>query len=376
MSQRTDRVDELLRQEIGALLAKEVADPRIGFATITKVETSPDLGHAKVWVSVIGGKADRDETLRALQQAMGYVRHELGRRLRIRRIPELHVRLDDSAETATRVMYVLNELEAGTDPLEIAPFEESLPDPGPPAAPRGRHRRPGGRGVPASAEAAAAATAGAPRQARDRPDERPSRRRAAAASRASAASPRRQAVIGQVRATATDDRPPSISTPWPRDAVPDEVVARLRAAREVLAVGHENPDADTLGATLAVCRLVEAIGGRATAVFSDAPPAAYAFMPDLDRIHADPDPGRRLRPARAVRLRDGRARRRRRRSGIPELFRDAAAGSSSTTTPRTTPGGRGTGSTRTPPRRARWSRCSRSGSACRSGPPTARWRPS
>ncbi len=77
-----------------------------------------------------------------------------------------------------------------------------------------------------------------------------------------------------------------------RDAVPDEVVARLRAAREVLAVGHENPDADTLGATLAVCRLVEAIGGRATAVFSDAPPAAYAFMPDLDRIHADPDPGR------------------------------------------------------------------------------------
>jgi bifunctional oligoribonuclease and PAP phosphatase NrnA len=76
------------------------------------------------------------------------------------------------------------------------------------------------------------------------------------------------------------------------EAVPDEVVARLRAAREVLAVGHENPDADTLGATLAVCRLVEAIGGRATPVFSDAPPATYAFMPDVDRIHADPDPGR------------------------------------------------------------------------------------
>ena len=52
------------------------------------------------------------------------------------------------------------------------------------------------------------------------------------------------------------------------DAVPDEVVARLRQAREVLAVGHENPDADTLGATLALCRVVEAIGGRATAVFS------------------------------------------------------------------------------------------------------------
>ncbi len=75
-----------------------------------------------------------------------------------------------------------------------------------------------------------------------------------------------------------------------RDAVPDEVVARLRGARQVLAVGHENPDADTLGATLAVCRLVEALGGRATAVFSDAPPPLYAFIPDVERVHPDPDP--------------------------------------------------------------------------------------
>ena len=83
MSQRTERVDELLRQEIGALLAKDVADPRIGFATITDVETTPDLRHAKVWVSVIGERGDRDETLRALRAAMPFIRHELGRRLRI-----------------------------------------------------------------------------------------------------------------------------------------------------------------------------------------------------------------------------------------------------------------------------------------------------
>jgi ribosome-binding factor A len=129
MSQRTDRVDELLREEIGALLAKEVADPRIGFATITDVETSPDLRHAKVWVSVIGERADRDETVRALQQAMGFVRHELGRRLRIKRIPELHVRLDDSAERGTRVLHLLHELEAGVDPEAIAPPDDSLPTP-------------------------------------------------------------------------------------------------------------------------------------------------------------------------------------------------------------------------------------------------------
>ena len=129
MSQRTDRVDELLRQEIGALLAKEVADPRIGFATITDVETSPDLRHAKVWVSVIGQKADRDETLRALSDAMPFIRHELGRRLRIRRIPDLHVRLDDSAERGTRVLHLLHELEVGTDPEAIEPVNESLPTP-------------------------------------------------------------------------------------------------------------------------------------------------------------------------------------------------------------------------------------------------------
>src|SRR4051795_934641 len=131
MTQRTERVDELLRQEIGQILAKEVADPRIGFATITDVETAPDLRHAKVWVSVIGAKADRDETLRALGQAMPFIRRELGRRLRIKRIPELHVRLDDSAERGTRVLHLLQELEAGVEPDAIGPINESLPTPVP-----------------------------------------------------------------------------------------------------------------------------------------------------------------------------------------------------------------------------------------------------
>jgi ribosome-binding factor A len=129
MSQRTDRVDELLRQEIGTLLAKELADPRIGFTTITDVETSPDLRHAKVWVSVIGGRTDRTETVRALQASMGFVRHELGKRLRIKRIPALHIHLDDSAERGTRVLHLLQELESGVEPGEITPFNESLPTP-------------------------------------------------------------------------------------------------------------------------------------------------------------------------------------------------------------------------------------------------------
>ena len=129
MSQRTDRVDELLRQEIGALLTKELADPRIGFVTITGVETAPDLRHAKVWVSIIGGKTDRRDALRALQNSMGFVRHELGRTLRIKRIPELHVHLDESAERGTRVLHLLHELEQGADPDAITPYDESLPTP-------------------------------------------------------------------------------------------------------------------------------------------------------------------------------------------------------------------------------------------------------
>lgn len=129
MTQRTDRVDELLRQEIGQLLAREVADPRIGFATITDVETTPDLRHAKVWVSVIGTEAERNAAVAALAHAMPFIRHELGARLRIKRIPELHVRLDDTSERGTRVLRLLSELEEGVSPDAAAGDAEALPTP-------------------------------------------------------------------------------------------------------------------------------------------------------------------------------------------------------------------------------------------------------
>ena len=129
MSQRTQRVDELLRQEIGSIVTRDVADPRVGFATITSVETTPDLRHAKVWVSVIGQPEEREATVAALRRAMPFVRHELGTRLRIKRIPDLHVHLDDTAERGTRVLQLLSELEAGVTPETDAPLGESLPTP-------------------------------------------------------------------------------------------------------------------------------------------------------------------------------------------------------------------------------------------------------
>jgi ribosome-binding factor A len=128
MSQRTDRVDQLLREEIGTMLEREVADPRIGFATVTEVETTPDLRHARVWVSVIGGASERNQTIAGLEHAMIFIRRELGTRLRLKRIPDLHVRLDDSIERGTRVLRLIDSLEAGAEPSP-AGEGESLPTP-------------------------------------------------------------------------------------------------------------------------------------------------------------------------------------------------------------------------------------------------------
>src|SRR5688572_24258607 len=127
MSQRTDRVDQLLREEISRLVTEEVADPRVGFVTITRVETQPDLRHAKVWVSVIGQPAERTAAVAALGRAMPFVRHELGKTLRIKRIPDLHVHLDDTAERGTRVLRLLDELGAGATRADDLVLGETLP---------------------------------------------------------------------------------------------------------------------------------------------------------------------------------------------------------------------------------------------------------
>lgn len=127
MSERTARLDELLREEISRVLARDVDDPRIGFVTITRVDVTADLRHATLWVSVIGQPAERRIALRALQGAMPFVRGRLGS-LRLKRIPEFQVRADDSAERGTRVLELLHDLEQGAEP-ERPPASETLPTP-------------------------------------------------------------------------------------------------------------------------------------------------------------------------------------------------------------------------------------------------------
>ena len=129
MTQRTQRVDELIRQEIGEIIARDISDPRIGFVTVTDVETTQDLSHAKVWVSFLGTSAERTIALGALGRAMPFIRHELGTRLRIRRIPELHLQADDTLARGTRVLQLIHELGAGTDPSSVPATEDTLPTP-------------------------------------------------------------------------------------------------------------------------------------------------------------------------------------------------------------------------------------------------------
>lgn len=110
MSQRTDRLDSQIRQELMDLLQREMKDPRLGFATITRVETARDLGHARVWVSVLGSEIERERTMGALRVATPWLRRKLGERLSLRHVPELTVREDDSIASGDRVLQIIQEL--------------------------------------------------------------------------------------------------------------------------------------------------------------------------------------------------------------------------------------------------------------------------
>jgi ribosome-binding factor A len=105
---RTDRLNEQLRQEISLLVRDEVRDPRVGLVTITAVETSPELDHAKIYITALDDEA-KQEALAGLRSAAAFLRGQLGRRLHIRRIPELHFEIDRILEEAGRIEALLRE---------------------------------------------------------------------------------------------------------------------------------------------------------------------------------------------------------------------------------------------------------------------------
>ncbi|HYH81928.1 MAG TPA: 30S ribosome-binding factor RbfA [Longimicrobium sp.] len=106
---RSDRLNEQLRKEITLLVRGEVRDPRVALATITAVQTSPELDHAKVYFTAMGDDDERKEVLAGLRSAAAFMRRELGKRLHIRRVPELHFTVDRVMEEAQRIERLLYE---------------------------------------------------------------------------------------------------------------------------------------------------------------------------------------------------------------------------------------------------------------------------
>ncbi len=110
-TRRIARLNDAFREEISDLLLRQVKDPRLtGFITITRVETSADLSHAKVFVSVMGSEEDRNEAMRGLEAAASFLRREIGHRVSLRRAPELRFHRDDSIEQGARVLDLLDEV--------------------------------------------------------------------------------------------------------------------------------------------------------------------------------------------------------------------------------------------------------------------------
>ncbi|MDD5189855.1 MAG: 30S ribosome-binding factor RbfA [Dehalococcoidales bacterium] len=112
MTHRLARFNSLLRQEISELLQRQVKDPRLGsFISVTSVEISPDLSFAKVFISHFGTEEEKVNTLNTLNAAAGFFRHELGDRMKARKIPELSFRADDTIAKADHVLRIMDSLQ-------------------------------------------------------------------------------------------------------------------------------------------------------------------------------------------------------------------------------------------------------------------------
>jgi ribosome-binding factor A len=107
---RPARVGEEIRQEISLLLSREVQDPGLGFVTVTRVTVSPDLLLARIFYTLLGDAAARTATAKALGRATPFLRRQLGRRLRLRRVPELMFQFDESIENQARIEKILIDL--------------------------------------------------------------------------------------------------------------------------------------------------------------------------------------------------------------------------------------------------------------------------
>lgn len=114
MSQRIEKVQRLARQVLGEAI-HDLKDPRVGFATVTYVRITPDLRHARVFVSVLGDEDQQRETMKGLTSATAFLRAELGRQVRLKYLPELTFELDTGAQDAERLEQLFHQIHEGDD---------------------------------------------------------------------------------------------------------------------------------------------------------------------------------------------------------------------------------------------------------------------
>ena len=116
MSRRSERTSKLIRREISALLEREVNDPRLStFVSVTEVTLSPDLMHAKVYVSTLASEMNKEDLLAGFNKASGFLRKELAAHLRLKQMPELSFHYDDSIERGARLLKLMGELSTQKD---------------------------------------------------------------------------------------------------------------------------------------------------------------------------------------------------------------------------------------------------------------------
>lgn len=112
-TRRQERVSELIREEISELIRREVKDPRLGgFISVTEVVVSPDLKHARVFISIMGSEEEKRQVEKGLAAASGFIRKVLGDRLALRYTPELIFQRDESIERGSRLLQLINEVAA------------------------------------------------------------------------------------------------------------------------------------------------------------------------------------------------------------------------------------------------------------------------
>ena len=112
---RADKVAETIHETVSSILARGLNDPRIGFVTLTAVEVTDDLHHARIFFTVIGDDSAKKNSEAGLNSAKGFIRKELGRVLTMRYIPELHFKYDHSQDYGSRIDTILREIDTGHD---------------------------------------------------------------------------------------------------------------------------------------------------------------------------------------------------------------------------------------------------------------------